>query len=140
MARNISLQEASKRLTEAGFAFSQRYQRGTQGKGGKWVSGASAAEKNFEDGMNRALRDKSWKKGINSAGAGAYDTGVQTKGVANWPTGMSLAGPKYERKTGKFASLWTQPLSTPRGARNSPQNRKRMEENVARFERAKGGA
>ena len=58
MAKNISPQEAAQRLTEAGLRLSDRYQRGTQGKGGKWFSGASGAEENYNQGVQQGIAAK----------------------------------------------------------------------------------
>ena len=116
----------------------ERYRRGASGKGGKWQTGAGAAEQNFQEGIQRALATKAFSKGVSEAGASAYDQGVANKGVNNWGTGLQVSGDKYARKTGKYAALWNQPLATPRGAKRSASNLKRMTDNVARFIAAKG--
>ena len=136
MAKGISVQEAANRLTESGIRLGDRYARGAQGKGGKWLQGASAAQSNYEQGVQASIAKKSFSAGVQAAGSSAYDTGVQTKGVANWPTGMQFAGDKYVKNTQKFAQLWTAPLATPRGPRRSPANLKRVQENIDRFTKA----
>ena len=136
MAKGISVQEAAERLEEAGIRLSDRYARGASGKGSKWLAGAGRAGQNYQEGISRALAEKSFEKGVQEAGATAYDQGVQLKGVNNWGSGMQTSGDKYVRKTQKFAALWNQPLSTPRGARRSAANAKRMQENVTRFQNA----
>lgn len=139
MPRGISLEEAARRLESAGTNFADRYETGTRGKGGAWLERAAASTPNYEAGVKRAITEKKFEKGIREAGAEAYESGVRAKGVMNWPTGMSVAGDKYKRKVAKFARLWGEALPTPRGARRSPANLKRMQENVERFIRAAGG-
>lgn len=136
MAKGISVQEAASRLAEAGIRLSDRYARGASGKGSKWAAGAAKAGTNYQEGISRALAEKKFEKGVSEAGPTAYDQGVQTKGINNWGSGMQVAGDKYARKTQKFAALWNQPLPTPRGARRSAANLKRMQDNVARFQNA----
>lgn len=138
MPKGITVQEAADRLADSGLRLRDRYERGTAGKGGRWVGQAAAAAKNFKDGMSEFLAKGDLGKAMQEAGAGAYDEGVRNKGVLNWPTGMSAGAPKYVRKTGKFAALWNQPLPTPKGTRRSPANRKRIDENIDRFTKAKG--
>jgi len=138
MGRQITAEEAATRLEEAGLSMSGRYQRGTEGAGSKWLSGASKAEDNYKEGITKSLARGSFAKGIQEAGASAYDEGVRTKGVHNWPTGMQSAGPKYARKVAKYTSLWGAALPTSRGSRGSVQNMKRMQENVERFLRTAG--
>lgn len=136
MAKGISLQEAANRLRDAGIRLGERYRQGATGKGGRWLQGASAAQTNYDQGVQQAIATKSFSKGVQGAGASAYDSGVQNKGVLNWGTGMQVGGEKYVRKTQKFAALWNTPLSTPRGPRRSPANLTRMSENVKRFQQA----
>lgn len=136
MAKGITVQEAAQRLGQAGFANADRYQRGASGKGSKWAQRAGAAGANYQEGIQRALSEKKFDKGIAAAGPSAYDSGVSTKGVQNWAPGMQLGADKYARKTAKFAPLWNQELPTARGAKRSPNNLKRMQENVDRFQKA----
>ena len=138
MAKGLNVSEAGQRLGEAGFANSARYARGTQGKGGRWVGSASQAEANFKTGMAEFLAKGSLSRSMSEAGAASYDAGVQAKGIQNWGPGMNLGRAKYEKNVQKFASLWNAPLSTPRGAKRSPQNANRMTENMNRFIAAKG--
>lgn len=136
MASNITVQEAATRLSGAGFANADRYTRGTSGKGSRWAQKTGAAGANYQEGVQRALAEKRFDKGVAAAGPSAYDTGVQQKGAQNWPAGMQLGGDKYARKVAKFAPLWNQELPTPRGSKRSPNNLKRMQENVDRFQKA----
>ncbi len=137
MSKNISVQEAASRLSSAGFNFADRYQSGVEGKGGEWQRGAAAAEGNYQAGIQKALAEKSFGKGVSRAGATRYDDGVRTKGVNNWPTGMQLAEDRYIEGVTPFQGLWDAALPTPRGPKGSPANLKRMTENVQRFQAAK---
>lgn len=138
MPKGISVQEAADRLADAGLRLRDRYERGTAGKGGRWVGAAAVASKNFKDGMSEFLAKGDLGKAMQEAGGGAYDEGVRNKGVLNWPTGMAAGAAKYTRKVGKFAALWNQPLPTPKGAKRSPNNIKRISENIDRFQKARG--
>ena len=137
MARNISAQEAARRLSAAGFQFADRYAQGVEGKGDEWERGAAGAEQNYSVGVSKALANDSFSKGVRRAGAGRYNEGVTTKGIQNWPTGMQLAENRYIEGVQPFQGLWDAALSTPRGPKGSPANLKRMTENVARFQAAK---
>lgn len=137
MARNISPQEAARRLASAGFNFADRYASGVEGKGSEWQRGASAAEGNYTQGIQRALSENAYKKGVDRASSSRYDEGVRTKGVNNWPTGMQLSEDRYIEGVQPYAGLWDAALPTPRGPKGSPANLKRMAENVQRFQAAK---
>lgn len=137
MAKNISPQEAARRLSSAGFNFADRYQAGVEGKGSEWQRGASAASGNYTAGIQRALAENAFEKGVSRAGASRYDDGVRTKGINNWPTGMQLAEDRYIEGIQPFQGLWDAALPTARGPKGSPANLKRMTENVQRFQAAK---
>lgn len=138
MGRGISAQDAASRLEQAGFNNQDRYQKGVSGKGSLWSSRTSAAEANWNTGIQEAVAKKKFTKGVAEAGPAGYDQGVTQKGVANWPTGMQQAGGKYQKKVAKFQPLWDQALPTPRANKRSPQNQKRIQENMDRFVRTAG--
>jgi len=137
MARNISAQEAARRLAGAGFTFADRYAQGVEGKGDEWQRGAAGSVANYAAGIQKALAEKAFERGVQRASANRYNEGVRTKGVNNWPSGMQLAESRYVEGVQPFTGLWDQTLPTPRGPKGSPNNLKRMSENVARFQQAK---
>jgi len=133
MARGITLEDAAQRLQDAGARLGKRYEEGTRGKGGIWFDRASDSQANWEEGINRAAAENLFEKGVQDAGPEAYNEGVKTKGVANWPRGMRVAGTKYIRKVRPYQTLWDDPLPTPPGPRQSAANLSRMQENIDRF-------
>ena len=135
MAKN--LQSAQQDFENAGLSRTQRYKDGTSGKGSKWASGAAAGENNFKAGVIAAANAGAYGKGVSRAGGSAYDNGVSTKGVNNWPTGMQQGGNKWAKNVQPFTSLWSAPLSTPRGPKRSAANMARMTDNANRFATAK---
>ena len=133
MPKGITIQEAAQRLSDAGSRLTDRYLRGTSGKGQKWFQAASGATANFKAGISDPNIDKRWASGVSEAGASGYDQGVLNKGLNNWGTGLATAGDKYSRKVAKAATLWNQPLQAPKGPRRSASNQQRMVENYNRF-------
>lgn len=131
-----TLQQAKERFEQAGLTMGNRYIEGAQGKGSEWASQAVARKANWVQGVQQAVNKDSYSSGIREAGAAAYDRGVEQKGETNWSSGMQIGSAKYESKVSKFASLWSQKLPTPRGVAGSPENRKRIDENIARFQNA----
>lgn len=129
----ISITEARQRFSDAGFSRQDRYQAGTAGKGGAWVSSKGRAKENYAPAMAEVLSKKSFDKGLDKADAGSYDAGIRNKGVPNWQTGMSASGDKYVKGVQPFVPLWTASLPTAPGPRRSAANSKRMMENSLRF-------
>jgi hypothetical protein len=133
-----SLEMAKARFAEAGFTRSDRYQEGTRGKGAKWQGSKERAKANFAPAMQEALQKGSYAKGLDSANAADYDSGVQNKGVNNWPVGMQASAEKFGKNVQAFVRLWDEALPTAAGNRRSAANLKRMTENVQRFITASG--
>ena len=134
---SVTPQEAAKRLAEAGLSFQDRYTSGATGKGGKWVSAASAAEANYKEGVASAISKSAFSKGVSAAGASAYDTGIRDN-ADRWGDGMGKAESAFLKGVAPFTNLWGSALSTARGAKRSAANLRRMTENVERFVKAKG--
>lgn len=138
MARGISASEAASRLEQSGFNNQDRYSKGVSGKGSLWASRTSASETSWQAGVQDAIAKKKFSKGVSDSGPSGYEQAVTSKGVQNWPTGMQQAGSKYQKKIAKFQPLWDQSLPTPRSNKRSPQNLKRIQDNIDRFVRASG--
>ena len=132
----ITPQEAAKRLADAGLQFGDRYVQGASGKGSKMASAAAAAEPNYEQGVMEGIKSKRYGAGVRDSGA-AYDAGVQSKGRANFMTGLAASESKYVKGVAKVAGLWGQPLSVARGPRRSAANEQRMLLNKKRFQEAR---
>jgi len=129
----VSVQEAASRFQSAGFERADRYQQGTVGKGSAWVGSKARAKANWAPGIQQAIADKAFDRGLDATDANAYEAGVRDKGIANWGTGMQAGSAKYQAKIQKFSGLWGAALPTARGPKRSGANLKRMTENAQRF-------
>lgn len=133
-----TLEQAASRFGSAGFERASRYQEGTAGKGAAWESSKARAKVNFAPAMQEALQKDAFGKGLDKAKGSDYDRGVQDKGVTNWGTGMQAGSQKYRERIQPFTNLWGAALPTAKGPRRSPNNLKRMQENVQRFVQTAG--
>lgn len=135
---SVSISEARKRFENAGIERSDRYEKGTEGKGSAWAGSKARAKTNFQPAMQEVLSKDLYGKGLDRADANDYDRGIQDKGIQNWGTGMSAGGTKWEERVKPFETLWNQSLPTAPGQKRSAANMKRMTENVQRFISAAG--
>lgn len=135
---SINISEAKKRFENAGIERSDRYEKGTEGKGSAWAGSKSRAKTNFQPAMQEVLSKDLYGKGLDKADAGDYDRGIRDKGIQNWGTGMGAGGDKWAERTKPFEALWNQSLPTAKGQKRSANNMKRMTENVQRFVQMSG--
>ena len=84
-----------------------------------WAQSAQAAEGNFEAGINAAIADKAYGKGIQEAGDSEWQNGARTKGQANYRTGVGASLAKYQSKFQRFASALASVTLAPRGPKGT---------------------
>lgn len=140
MARGVTPQEASQALADAGTNKLARYTAHIQGKGNTWLTRFTASSDAIKAGLQRVIAGNLAIEGARKAGPGRYDRAATDKAPNAWQLGMADAGTTWLAKISRFLPLWTQALATAPGGRRSAANRRRIEENMKRFEDAAGKA
>jgi len=136
MAAIKSIQEIAKKFIEVTPGRTQQYKEGVENPKKDWENATVAAEANFEAGIQKAVQNKSFGKGVKAAGNGKYQKGVREKGVSRWPVGVSLSGDAYVKGFGPFREVIERTKLPPRFARRDPRNLNR----VAAIDKALGEA
>lgn len=121
------LERVVRRWTHRASSAGADYQEGTTGKGQKWASQAMAAENNYIQGVTTAAQQKRYSRGIQRAGASAYESGVAEKGVQRYPTGISASQDKYQKRISEVLSTISGVQLPPKGPKGSPQNYQRVQ-------------
>lgn len=109
------------------------YTDGVKASGNDWQAGASAAEPNYEAGVQAAIGRKAFSKGVAKAGAGLYVERASTLGAQRYPTGVGAAGNRWAANSAPYLDAGRQPLRTPRRPRGDPGNAARSAEMSDRF-------
>jgi len=102
------------------------YERGVKTPKRDWAQATSAAEGSFELGVQRAIQNKSFGKGVKQAGTGSWQRGATEKGVARWGPGVSLSKDKYAANFGPFADVIARTKLPPRYPKRDPRNLERV--------------
>lgn len=74
----------------------QEYVEGAQ-ENTSWESNASAAQGNYDAGVQAAVNKKSFGKGVRRAGQAKFVKGVVEKGATRYPAGVGAAGPDWQK-------------------------------------------
>lgn len=74
---------------------SAQYADGVANPLNSWSAGAKAAEGNFEQGIQRAIANKSFSKGVVAAGDARWIEKTTQLGVSRWAPGVAAAAPDY---------------------------------------------
>lgn len=128
--RVVSSETAARRFKERGSAASKDYTDGVTGAGGKWAAATAASADNFAAGVQSAIADGRFKKGVEKAGAGKYEEAAKTIGSARFPQGIQAAGPRYQTAVQPYLSALASldlDTSNPRRPRGDVSNYQRAQ-------------
>ncbi len=81
------------------------YEKGTSNPRRPWAASTAAAADAQAQGVQNAIAEKRFEKGVNRAGDGAWSAGVRDKGRTRFQTGVSVAGSKYQNGFAPFAAV-----------------------------------
>lgn len=126
MAKIKSISDISKKFITVTPSRAAEYEQGVANPKVDWEKATIAAESNFEAGIQKAVQNKSFGKGVKSAGTAKYQKGVKEKGVSRWPVGVSLSQNAFEKGFGPFRDVIERTTLPPRYARRDPRNLARV--------------
>jgi len=98
------------------------YQAGIENPRRDQATAAAAAEPAYEAGVQAAIAEKRFGKGIRKAGSAKWQRGAREKGVARWPAGVAAAQPDFEAGFEPFRAALERTELPPRRAKRDPAN------------------
>lgn len=102
------------------------YQQGVQNPKVPWAEATLAAEKNQEAGIQEAIRDKRFAKGVQKAGNSAWQQGALQKGVNRFGEGVQVSQEKYASGFAPYAQIIESTTLPPRFPKGDPRNVERV--------------
>ncbi len=106
----------------------QQYENGLKNPKKDWETETLAAEDAYEEGIQAAIADKRFGKGVKAAGTAKWQEKALTLGVNRWPTGVQAAGEDYEKGFGPYRDVIERTTLSPRFKRGDPRNYDRTRE------------
>jgi hypothetical protein len=125
-----SASDSAKKFRDRAAAAQGDYEAGVRGAGQRWQAGAEAAEDAHKQGTMEALNEGRFLKGIRKAGAAKYQDNAVKLGPQRFVQGVQNASPAYERGVAPFVAAMASASLSPRGARGSAQNARRVQEQM----------
>ena len=122
MAAIKAISEIAKKFINVTPGRAAQYAEGVKTPKRDWEQATVAAESNFEAGIQKAVANKAFGKGVKKAGTAKYQQGVEEKGVARWPVGVSLAGEAYAKGFAPFRDIIERVNLPARFAKRDPRN------------------
>jgi hypothetical protein len=118
-----SIGEKWKRRTETAGA---EYEAGVKDPKKDWGEETAKSEKNYEAGVQNAMRHKRFGKGVKKAGTAKWQDGAVKKGVARFGQGVAASGDNYEKGFSPFREVIEKTELPPRYAKGDPRNFERV--------------
>lgn len=104
----------------------QDYQEGVQNPRTDWEQATKAAAQSQAEGVQKAIAEKRFEKGVAKAGTGKWQEGATGKGVQRWGTGVQAAGEAYAEGFQPFADTIKNTKLPPRYPKGDPRNIERV--------------
>lgn len=117
----------------------ERWATGAGSAAGRYIEGASettkdqaaaaiAAKPLYQAGVQEAIAQGRYERGLQKSGKQGWLQGVQEKGAANFGVGVSSpsAQSRYASESARYDGARNAAASAPRGPKGSPQNLQRV--------------
>ena len=125
-----SVADSAKKFVNRAGAARGDYAAGVQGAGARWQAAAAASEDAWKAGTQEAINEGRFSKGVNKAGSARYQENATRLGPDRFVTGVQNAEGSYQRGMQPFVAAMQSANLSPRGARGSPQNARRVQEQM----------
>jgi len=91
-----------------------------------WAAATKAAEKSYEDGVQKSIAGKRFGKGVSKAGDEKWSRKSSVNGVRNWGPGVAEAKGDYAAGFAPYQAAISACVLPPRYARRDPRNLARV--------------
>lgn len=115
------------------------YKTGVEQSGADWETKTKAGAGNWADGVNQAIADKRFERGVSDAGAAKFVTRATTLGAQRYPTGVAAAEGDWAKGAQPYLDAlkgMDLPLRRPKG---DPANQQRANAVAMRLRAIKVG-
>ena len=102
------------------------YEAGIQNPRRSWMEATSAAESNYEQGVNKAIASKRFGKGVAKAGDAKWKKNSLEKGPRRWIEGISVSEEAYKRGFAPYRTALEGLTLPARGPKGDPKNINRV--------------
>lgn len=98
------------------------YQEGVNNPKKDWGDETAAANANYKAGIQKAVAEDRFVKGVQKAGTAKWKEGATTKGVQRWGPGVAIAESKYEAGFAPYVAVIENTELPPRYPKGDPRN------------------
>lgn len=126
MAFIRSIDQISTKWAEVTPMRSADYAAGVASPRRSWSAATKAAEKSYEDGVQKSIQRHAFVKGVAKAGDDKWSRKATVNGVRNWGPGVAEAKGDYAAGFAPYQAAIAACVLPPRYARRDPRNLARV--------------
>ncbi len=126
MAEIKSLDKVAKKWVDVTPQRAGEYEEGIKSPRRSWAQATEDAADSYKAGVEEAISNDSFQKGVSEAGDAKWRDGALKKGVKRWPEGVRLGGDAYRTGFAPFHSVIQGVTLPPRGPKGDPRNYDRV--------------
>lgn len=132
-----SVSEIAKKWAEVTPQRSAQYEEGVRSPKKDWAKNTAAAEDAYQSGVQEAISQKRFGKGVKKAGTNKWQKGAIEKGTSRFGPGVAVAQGDYEKGFAPYREAIEKTTLPPRYARRDPRNIERVKAMVVALSKAK---
>lgn len=102
------------------------YEKGIKSPKKDWASSTKAAEGAYKEGVQKAIVEGRFGKGVEKAGTSKWQEKALAVGPARYGEGVRVAQPAFEKGFAKFRDIIEKTTLPPRFAKGDPRNIERV--------------
>jgi hypothetical protein len=103
------------------------YSRGVAGAGNNWQAQTAAAADAWGAGVQAAVANQRFSKGVQRVGGQKWEQASTTKGAQRYPQGVAAAGPNWQAATSPYLDTIASLNLPPRRPKGDPANFQRAQ-------------
>jgi hypothetical protein len=121
-----SLDRISEKWTRVVAVSQSEYQAGVESPRKDWKAATVAAATNFAAGVQKAISEKRFEKGVAAVGTAKWQLRATTVGVNRWTEGVAVSRDAYEAGFAPYRTVIEQTTLPARGPKGDPKNIQRV--------------
>ncbi len=115
----------AKKFVQRAAAAAGDYKDGVMGAGGDWETNTKAAEDNYAAGVQAAIGDKRFGRGVTRAGGAKFSSRAASLGAQRYPSGIQAAEGAWGQGAQPFLQAIAGMVLPPRRPKGDPGNQAR---------------
>lgn len=126
MVKVKSVDEIVKKWSEVTPGRSAYYEAGVRNPREDWAAATARAKDAWSSGIQQAISENRFERGVKKAGTQKWQKGAVEKGVRRWADGIRVATDEYQTGIAPFIDTISRLALPERGAKGDPRNIERV--------------